>query len=95
MSTRTITFKTCNGCNRDTLFDNIIIIKSQSYFAIPMPTSNPTIDLCDLCDREGKYICRHCRQVHDDDHPCPRVKELMEQAEIITASINSDVCIPF
>lgn len=98
MSTRTITFQTCNGCDRDTLFDGVTIIKSMPYFAIHMPTSNPTIDICNHCDRAGKYICRHCRQVHDDDHPCQRVMELMAQAELITAamaSVNSDEYIPF
>lgn len=81
MSTRTITitYKICDGCGR-----------SNREGGLPFAASRPrygwqefgiTLDICEDCATEDKYICRLCNAVHDDAHPCEKMRLELEQAE--------------
>jgi hypothetical protein len=37
------------------------------------------IDLCEDCEHAGKYICRYCMGIHDDNDPCEMVRVINEQ----------------
>jgi hypothetical protein len=73
MTTRTITFKVCDGCRRNTYADGIEIVKSQPRWDYP---DAPTIDICSEC-ADTKFICRWCKGVHDDAHPCDEMTIIM------------------
>ena len=73
MTTRTVTYKTCNGCGNSTL-DGAEIVKSYSRWEYDPDAQ--TIDVCADCDADGKFICRYCNEVHNDYHPCEALQIL-------------------
>ena len=69
MSTRTITYRVCDGCHRKDIFPNGVEIVSTCEITVFCgPTK--TLDLCSTCAEEDKYICRLCAAVHSDANPC-------------------------
>lgn len=89
MSTIRVSYRTCNGCNRGEHQDEPIeIVESRPYNewaetrsdGRPIDLWERTIDLCFLCQERGRYICRDCRSVHDDEHPCDAVRARQAEA---------------
>ncbi len=79
MSRCTTTVVTCDGCGRNDIDDDLEIVYSEYYDVLIK--SDRTIDLCADCKREGRYyICRLCRTVHDDAHPCEGQRIRVEAA---------------
>jgi hypothetical protein len=77
MTTHTTTYKTCDGCGRNELFDKIEIVESQNKYEQP---ESPTCDICADCAK-AKYICWNCRKVHDDDNLCEPIEVIMGRVE--------------
>ena len=69
MTTRTITFKRCDGCRRDQIDGEIEIVQSRPRRAWTYP-GDQTLDLCMDCLRDGKWICQRCGTVHDKGFAC-------------------------
>jgi hypothetical protein len=87
MATRTRTYKVCDGCGRDTLNHNYILIVSTK--TVPQLFGPPkTVDICVECDEAGKYYCRLCLAVHTDDSPCDAKRREIERAEAYAKEMN-------
>ncbi|MBO0719313.1 MAG: hypothetical protein J2P41_00700 [Blastocatellia bacterium] len=81
MSTRTITYRVCDGCHRtDREPDPIVIVSSKTI--TQWADATKTLDVCQACDEAGKFICNLCARVHDDAHPCDALRRRMEEAEL-------------
>lgn len=65
MSRHTITVVRCDGCGRT----DVPMSEGRQF-----SSSNRWIDICEECDAANRYICRHCKRVHDDDHLCEVMK---------------------
>lgn len=76
MSTVRVTYRTCNGCHRGERDEDIEIVQSKPYHEFAELHDGRTIDLCHDCSEAGRYICRLCRSVHDDEHPCDAMAAL-------------------
>ena len=77
MSTRTISYISCDGCGKNDLADDEIWFTDSH-----VKNEWMQLDICNECDEAARYICRLCWSVHDDDHPCERMKrEFAEQEE--------------
>jgi len=77
MSQRTITYRKCDGCHRDEWFDKVQIAESRQLPSIYTGESIQ-VDICEDCLNSDKYICHHCQSVHDDEHPCEKVRSMMD-----------------
>jgi len=73
MTTRTLTFKVCDGCLRDTYHDGVEIVKSKPKWEYD---GAPTVDICSEC-ADTMFICRWCHGVHDDMHPCEEMTAIV------------------
>lgn len=70
MSKRTMTFKVCDACHHNDYADGIEIVQSINRYQT-CEFGDGSIDLCNECDELGRYLCRRCRQVHEEDEGCP------------------------
>jgi hypothetical protein len=70
MSKRTVTFKVCDGCHHNDYNDGIEIVHSLNRYHTA-EFGDDTLDLCGACDERGRYLCRICRTVHEEDQQCP------------------------
>ena len=80
MATRTITYKTCDGCFRSDLIaaDGCEIVQTREVTVFCGPTK--TLDICADCVDADKYICRLCANVHSDGNPCDAQLRAIEEA---------------
>lgn len=85
MSHYRITVRRCNGCG-NTDMDGAEIVQTElryesAYDSDEDVLGGPTVDICADCAAQDRYICRLCKKVHDDAHPCEEQQILVEQAE--------------
>jgi len=79
MSTRTITYKVCDGCLRNDRETNPVkIVSTKTFTQFCGPTK--TIDICADCDEAGKFFCHLCFRVHDDDNLCDAILRRIERS---------------
>lgn len=79
MATRTITYRACDGCFRSELHNDIEIFESEPLYR--WSSDGRTVDICEQCYHEDKFICRLCRSVHDgsDDGMCEAMRRLSSE----------------
>lgn len=79
MSTRTLTYRVCNGCGKDEHDYEIEIVESVARGTTKFDPG--TLDLCYGCKEEGKLICKTCGIVHADKSECDFLKALEQARE--------------
>lgn len=72
-----ITIARCDGCYRASNQAEIVDSKPRYQF---LDNNTETIDMCEVCCGEEKYICNHCRRVHDDAHLCECIKAMQAES---------------
>lgn len=80
MTTRQILHTICNGCGRSSLHDEIRIVQTEDKHRGIATTQ--TLDVCEDCANQDRYICRLCNDVHSDDEPCEGVERMADEAEL-------------
>lgn len=53
----------CDGCGR------------QNKIIDSLGEGESQVDLCELCDEQGRFICRDCAKVHSDQWRCPQYRQ--------------------
>jgi len=78
MGRRTITYTTCDSCFRVAGTSNGVEIVASRTVTTLFGGSR-TIDICADCDEAGKFFCKLCERIHDDDHPCEAILRRIEE----------------
>ena len=75
MSKYLVTVTRCDGCGKIDVHDGVIFPLS---YTLGYPEEKKTVDICEHCYEADKFFCWLCEGVHDDQHPCDQMMQMMQ-----------------